>query len=119
MSHPLTRLSTYHPARAVAFASGKKSAYNWVPALLWLWLAVVGLLVIRRRGLPTQGEIVTVGAGAGGVVLIGSFAPVIVFWGLVALLVAAALNTPGLGGFIGGLQTRLADLNAPNTPKVG
>ena len=111
--------SVVHPGRALAYATAGNQARstkggNLIAAILWLYLGIVGLVVIRRGGqLPTQGQFVTLAGGAGAVVLAGSFAPKMVLWFLVALLIAAALTTPNLSTFLTSVDARVAALNKP------
>jgi hypothetical protein len=79
------------PTKAVSYFTSSGST-NWEPALLWLVIAVVALVSIRRGALPTGTETVTWFGLAAVVVALGAFVPKAVAAVLGALLVAGALN---------------------------
>lgn len=101
-----------HPKRAVRFYQGKARG-NWVPALVWLYLVLIALLVVRNRAIPSQGQVATLAVGAGVVVAVGTVAPEVVTVLLLALLIASALNLGGLGGILTTIQARIAALTMP------
>lgn len=108
-----------HPRHAVSFFQGRHRG-NEIPALLWLWAALVGILILRNRALPTGGQLVTLGILGGGVVAIGAFTPMIVGVVLLGAIVAAALNVPGLPPALADFEARVQGLvNPPGRARGG
>ncbi|MGD0020497.1 MAG: hypothetical protein ABSD62_14740 [Candidatus Limnocylindrales bacterium] len=79
------------PDKAVSYFTNSGST-NWEPALLWLVLAVVAIVTIRRGALPNGAESVTWIGLAALVIAAGAFVPKAVAAILGALLIAGALN---------------------------
>lgn len=101
-----------HPRHAVSFFAGRHRG-NEIPALLWLWAALVGILILRNRALPTTGQAVTLVILGGVVVGVGAFTPVIVGVVLLGAVVAAALNVPGLPPALAQIEARVQALVDP------
>jgi hypothetical protein len=101
-----------HPKRAVSFFSGHHRD-NEIPALLWLWVALVVILVVRNRAVPTPSQGVTLAVLGGIVVGVGAFTPMIVGVVLLGAIIAAALNVPGLPPALADLETRIQALTTP------
>lgn len=111
------------PRHAARFYGGalqrRGSQSDEIPAMLWLWLAIIALIQIRRGVTwPPQvntAEFITYAMVAGAIVLAGRFAPRAVLLVLVALLVAGVLGAaPAVAGFLEGFQARIAGL-VPDT----
>ncbi len=106
------------PKHAVSFFQGKHggstaATTNAIPALLWLWGALVLILVYRNKALPDPKQAVTLLALGGGVVVVGSFTPMLVGLVLLGAVVAAAFNVPGVPGALTGWQARIAAVVSP------
>lgn len=101
-----------HPRRAVSFFQGRHQG-NEIPALIWLWAALVAILIIRNKALPTAGQAITLAIIGGVVVGVGAFTPMIVGLVLLGAVVAAAFNVPGLPPALANLQGRVQSLVNP------
>lgn len=99
-----------NPKNAVAhFRRGGTT--NMTPALLWLWLLLVGVSTIRSGSLPDRDQATSWAVVAGVVVAAGAFFPTEVALALVALVVAAALNVSGpLTAYFNKLTGKIAAL---------
>jgi len=81
-----------NPKNAVShFRKGGKTP-NMTPALLWLWVLLIGASCVRSGQLPSQDQFITWFVVAGVVVAAGAFFPAEVALALLALVVAAVLN---------------------------
>lgn len=96
-----------HATRAVDYFKGNNSTTNATPAILWLFLALVGIVVLRNRALPTTGQAITLAIMAGIVVAAGLVLPELVTVLLVGLLLAGVLNVPGVGPFFSSIEARI------------
>lgn len=90
-----------------------------VPALIWLWLAIVGLVMLREHRLLQVGEYVTLAIAGGIIVGIGNFAPHLVTLFLLALLVAGIFGAaPQVSAFLDEVNGRVSQL-APGVAARG
>ena len=80
-----------NPKNAVSHFQ-KGGTTNMTPALLWLWLLLVGISTMRNGALPSRDQAISWIVVAGVVVGAGAFFPTEVALALVALVVAAVLN---------------------------
>ncbi len=89
------------PRRAARHYAGpldKRARGNEIPAIVWLWVAIVLLAQVRRGAFtagfsaPSLPEVATYGIGAVLVVVAGSFAPRAVLLILAAILLAGVLG---------------------------
>jgi hypothetical protein len=79
-----------------------------VPALLWLWLLIVGLIYVRQKRIPGASELVTLGVAGGIIVAIGNFAPHAVTLFLLALLLSGVLGAePRVAALLAEFQSRV------------
>jgi ABC-type enterobactin transport system permease subunit len=103
--------SKLHPSRALAYAKGRRKG-NEIPALLWLYVALIGLLFLRNGGVPSEpSQYVTIGLGAGAVVILGSMVPTALMLVLVALLIGGVLGiVPAVTGILATGQRAIDDL---------
>ncbi len=99
-----------HATRAVDYFRGRNSKSNATPAIIWLFLALVGIVVLRNRAMPTTSQAVTLAIMAGLVVAAGLVVPELVTVLLVGLLFAGVLNVPGIAPFFASVQGRIAQL---------
>jgi len=111
------------PVRAAHYYGGalqrRGSQSDEIPAMLWLWLAIIALIQVRRGVTwPPQvntAEFITYAMVAGAIVIAGRFAPRVVLLVLVGLLVAGVLGAaPAVATFLEGFQARIAGL-VPDT----
>jgi len=110
-----------HPQAAARFYQGRHSG-NHTAAILWLFLLLGALVVVRRGALPDPYQAATLLMAALAVVMVGELFPTPVLWLLVALLVAGVLEIAApVSGLLGTVQAQLAGLGAsvaPGTPTV-
>jgi hypothetical protein len=94
------------PKRAVRYVASQHDA-DRTPAILWLTVALIVLWSLRNGRLPQAGEALIAALGVGLLVLAGSVAPRLVFWLLLALVVAASLGaSPQLIAFLEQLRAK-------------
>jgi hypothetical protein len=98
-----------HPRHAVSYFRNPSRA-NATPAILWLVIALVGIIAIRNRALPSLSQSITLALFAGLVVAAGLVLPELVTLLLVALLVGAVLNVPQLVPILNAVNARVAGL---------
>jgi hypothetical protein len=112
------------PLRAARFYGGSPQRRppqgDEIPAMLWLWFAIIALIQVRRGVLSTRQlqvdtpEVITYALVAGAIVLAGRFMPRIVVLVLVGILVAGVLDAaPKVSTFLAGFQSRIAALGLP------
>ncbi len=103
------------PARAAHYVQRPGSPGDRIPAILWISAAILALLAIRQGHWPSANQVGVMLAGVAVVVLAGSFAPRVVTWFLLAVLIAAALGAaPQIAALAAGAQQRIAAA-APTT----
>jgi hypothetical protein len=108
------------PTRALSYWQGKRRTGNEMPALLFLWLALVVLVSLRAGRTPTAGEAATMGLFAGVIIVAGIWAPHLVTLLLVALLVAGILGFAGpVTGILQNVQTTVTGLIPHAAPLTG
>lgn len=99
------------PQRAVRFVASPGRASDRTPAILWLTIALLVIWSLRNGVLPNAAQTLTAAVAIGALVLLGSVAPRLVFWLLLALVVAAALGaSPQIIAFLDQIRTRGATL---------
>ncbi len=103
-------MASIHPRRAVSYFKGNSTKANATPAVLWLFLLLVGILVLRNRALPTLSQGITLAIFAGIVVAAGLVLPELVTLVLVGLVIAAVLNVPAVAPFLVAVQSRVQGL---------
>lgn len=101
-------MASLHPNRAVSYFKGNGKKANATPAILWLFLALVGIIILRTRSIPSLSQAVTLAIFCGIVVAAGLFLPELVTLLLVGLLVAAVLQVPAVAPFLNAVQGRVA-----------
>lgn len=112
--------TTFHPRGAVRFVQSPGRASDRTPAILWLTIALLALWTLRNRAIPDAGQALTAAIAIGAVVLLGSVAPRLVVWILLALVVAATLGaTPSLIAYLEQFRTRGATLSWPGGGRGG
>jgi len=84
-------MASLHPKNAVKYVANP-STTNAVPAILWLVIALVAVTTIRKGSFPSAGTAGAIAIGTAVVVVIGTMAPRLVEWFLLALLVAVSLG---------------------------
>lgn len=103
-------MASLHPKNAVKYV-GNPSKTNAVPAILWLAVALVALTTLRNKALPSAASMGTIAIGTAVVVFIGTFAPRLVEWFLLALLVVVALGAaPQLEAFLSQVGSNFGSL---------
>ncbi len=106
------------PRRAARYYTGsltrRPSSSDEIPAMLWLWVAVVALARLRRgEGFApssfSASEVAVYGGAAGAIIVAGRFLPRAVLLVLVALLVAGVLGAaPVVADALSSAQSRVA-----------
>jgi predicted lysophospholipase L1 biosynthesis ABC-type transport system permease subunit len=99
-----------HATQAVSYFKGRDKKANATPAILWLFLALVGIVVLRNRALPSTGQAITLAIMAGIVVAAGLVLPELITVLLAGLLIAGVLDVPGVGPFFTAVQGRISQL---------
>lgn len=83
-------------ARAVT-RPGTYTGANRIPAILILWLVLIGIAVARNRGqLPDQKHVIALGVATLAVAMAAAVAPRVVFYLLLAAVGAVALSNSAL-----------------------
>jgi hypothetical protein len=99
------RRSVGHPGRAADYVQ-RPSQRNLTPAIFWIGILLFGLWWLRNGRPPDARQALTGGLAIGAVVIVGQFSR-IVFWVLVAVLVAAVLGAaPQITGLLAQVQSR-------------
>lgn len=105
-----------HPQAAVRFYQGRHSG-NHTAAILWLFLLLGALVVVRRGALPDPYQAATLLVAALAVVMVGELFPTPVLWLLVALLVAGVLEIAApVSAILGTVQANLSGLGSSVAP---
>ncbi len=100
-----------HPGKAAHFVARPGSAGDRIPALIWIGLAIIALMTVRQGRFPTAQQAGTMLVALLVVILLGSVAPRIVTWFLLAILVAAGLGAaPQLIAYAQSAGNRVAAL---------
>jgi hypothetical protein len=99
-----------HANRAVDYYKGQSKRANATPAIVWLFVLLVGIIVLRNRALPSTSQAITLAIMCGVVVAAGLVLPELVTLILVGLLIAAVLNVPQVAPFLNAIQSRVAAL---------
>ena len=97
-------MASLHPNRAVSYFKGNRKKANATPAILWLFLALVGIIILRTRSIPSLSQAVMLAIFCGIIVAAGLFLPGLVTLLLVGLLVAAVLQVPAVAPFLNAVQ---------------
>lgn len=107
------------PKAAVRYYQGRQSG-NHTAAILWLFLLLGALVVVRRGALPDPAQAATLLVAALAVVMVGEIFPTPVLWLLVALLVAGVLEiaTP-VAGVLATVQAQLTGLGSAAQSAAG
>lgn len=105
------------PRRAARYYTGsmsrRPSSSDEIPAMLWLWVAVVALARVRSgEGFSpssfSASEVAVYGGAAGVIVVLGRLLPRAALLVLVALLVAGVLGAaPAVAGVLSSAQSRI------------
>lgn len=108
------------PRRAVRYyTTGKLTSTKnlEIPAILWLWILLVGLAAVRRGSLEFGRNEVALFAGIAALsVAAGTVAPRVVQLLLVGLLLAGILGAaPQVEAFLATLQARIDEIYAKGT----
>jgi hypothetical protein len=106
------------PRRAARYYSGslsrRPSSSDEIPAMLWLWVAIVALARLRSgEGFApssfSASEVTVYGGAAGVIVVLGRFLPRAALLVLVALLVAGVLGAaPVVADALASAQSKIA-----------
>lgn len=103
-------MASAHPRRAVAYFQGRNSRANATPAILWLFLILVGIVTLRNGSVPSLPQALTLALFAGLIVAAGLVLPELVTLLLVGLLLAAVLRVPQVAPFLDRVQASVANL---------
>lgn len=108
-------MASAHPRRAVNYFRGRNRRANATPAILWLFLLLVGIVTLRNGRIPDLSQSLTLALFAGLIVGAGLVLPELVTLMLVGLLIAAALRVPQVAPFLDSVQARVAALTNTRT----
>ncbi len=99
-----------HVQRAIDYAQGRQKGRNAVPAVIWLWVLLVLVMVIRNGALPSQSQGLTLLIMGGVLVAAGVVLPELVVLLLAGLLLAAVVGLPALQPTLTAIEARVAAL---------
>lgn len=107
-------MASAHPRRAVNYFRGRQRRANATPAILWLFLLLVGIVTLRNGAIPSLAQGLTLALFAGLIVAAGLVLPELVTLLLVGLLIAAVLRVPQVAPFLDRVQGAVGNLTNTN-----